>query len=193
MKRVFCLAILASASIFTPAAEAATITFGDAAVYPFATYTESGYTFQVISGPNWGLDFPGNAGVALSSGNYSANPVGARLDLFLTGGGLFTFSQLDFSRRQPSASDTLNIFAEVNSVVTGSLLNFGATSTQAFQTALTGFGPVDRIRFEVASSQTTDLLIDNLVLNAGADVPEPATWLLMGAGLAILPLLRRRR
>ncbi|HRJ22055.1 MAG TPA: PEP-CTERM sorting domain-containing protein [Bryobacteraceae bacterium] len=189
MVKSLALAILLAASVFTPALEAATVTFGDSNIYPLASYSEAGFTFQVISGPNWGLDGGGNPSMALSSGNIAANPVGATLELFLTGGGLFNFSQFDFARRVDSPVDTYDIFGLVNNGVTGSLLNFGGSSTTSFQTTSTGFGPVDRVRFVVASIGSTDLLIDNLVLNPVSEVPEPATVVLTGfvllAGLAL--------
>jgi hypothetical protein len=44
------------------------------------------------------------------------------------------------------------------------------------------------------SGSGTHFALDDLTINETfGQVPEPSTWLLMGAGLAVLPLLRRKR
>jgi hypothetical protein len=182
----------AALTIITPAIQGATVTFGDTEIFPLINYTEAGFTFQVLSGGFWGITEPGNPEEALSSGTVDANPLGATLEIFRNGGGFFSFFQFDFRNRIGTTPDTINIFGEVNSATIYSILNFGGSSTTTFQTQLTGFGDVDRIRIEIASIGDTDLLMDNFELTNLSDVPEPASGALAGLVLVGGCILRSR-
>lgn len=66
---------------------------------------------------------------------------------------------------------------------------------------LSSLGPVSSLAFQMSSSDTgawgintpTYFALDNLSVTPVAAVPEPATWLMMLAGLGLLPVARRLR
>ncbi|MFN7922570.1 MAG: hypothetical protein U0Q16_20875 [Bryobacteraceae bacterium] len=131
------------------------ITFGPNLVDPLTVYTESGFSVQTVVGNSWRItSTTGNPVASLSTGNI-APTVGNRVDIFLTGGGLFAFNKFQF--RAAAGDDAVDLIGEVNSVVTQQLLGVGNGST-SFQTGLSGFpAPVDRLRIVVASVGRTAL------------------------------------
>lgn len=183
--------VLLGASIALPfSASADVITFGNTQVIPLTgTTTEGAFTYEVISGSQWGLQTNfGNPPGVLSTGPQAAPNIGDRIDFYLTGGGLFTFDQFDFGGFANATSDGVNFIGSVNFVVTHTLLGIVSTSS-TFQT-MAGFGgPIDRLSIIISSVGVTDLGLDNLVLT---QVPVPGTLVLFLSGLLLVGFARKK-
>ena len=67
------------------------------------------------------------------------------------------------------------------------------TIGQGIQNYVLNFNNVTEVDITGVSSNTGYFLIDNIVYNAGAPVPEPSTFILFGAGLAGVAFLKRRK
>src|SRR5262245_46222712 len=80
-------------------AKADTITFGTQSVVPLTgSHTEGAFTYDVVSGGQWGLlSGVGNPPASLSTGATNSPSPGDRIDFFRTGGGLFTFDSFDWA------------------------------------------------------------------------------------------------
>ena len=185
------LPLTAAAILWVSSASATVLTFPATTIDPITNYTESGFTLQDTPGSIWKINGSiGNPAGALSTGAV-VPPVGSELDLFLTAGGMFTFTQ--FEANTVASTDHFSIIGEVGGVTTQQLLDFGGINTNnAFQSFSTGFtAPVDRVRLIITSVGGRATFVDNLTVNA---VPEPASFTsaLLGFG-AILWAARKWR
>lgn len=182
------------------AARIVTITFGVTEINPISSnYEEGGFTFQVVSGTRWAVQSgSGNPGGELTTG-FIEPVVGNQIDVFLTGGGPFLFSQFDFRKGIDNPPDTISFFGRLNGATTQTMPNFGGSSTLAYQTASTAFSAtVDRVRIVIASVGNSAIRLDNLVLidirgvPDVVGVPEPGTGLLVAGAMAGLLAWRRK-
>jgi hypothetical protein len=172
--------LLASASLMVLAtsASATTLTFnsqGNSGYEGFSTYTESGYTFTLVT-PNAGFphvgDGSGTAGT-LNWHNNGDNGIGTYMLLTKVGGGAFNIESFDYL-----ALDFLTVSSGAfNQTYIGSgvaTLNLNGVTSVMFTTGGNGSG------------------IDNVNVMAAA-VPEPESIALMLAGLGVVGALRLRK
>ena len=191
IKHVFKRQLLAGAAAvaivvsFPAAALAATITFGNGPVDQLQNagpQTEAGFTYEA-TGLGWELEvLISNGGAALATFfNGEGAATGQRVDIALTGGGLFTFQSVDWRTVLGDNSDDVSISGFREGVLVGGLLLLG--SPTAFETFAVPFGPIDLLRVEVfAASGNNALILDNFVLEP-VSAPEPTAMVLFGTAL----------
>jgi hypothetical protein len=202
-------AVLAVAlSIGAGAAHATTITFDDLPASEThnltagASFATSGYHFSVTDGYVWllpGAAVPGRAG----NGTTSLD-LGGTITVTNIGHSLFSLASLDLASvaaLQTSTVKLTGIGADGSQIVQTYTID-GASSANPYALTtryLSGFDNLSSLVMELVygrpDQDTYFSLIDNMVLNgpAVAAVPEPATWAMLGLGLAMVAGLARRR
>ena len=201
MKHLAFFLIAASLLCTASFARAVTIDFGTTDDNPFSpteTYTEDNFRFTVVSGSEWAItNQGGNPASALGAGAQNAVGIGDTISVMQLGGGLFSFTALDFASFRPQPSDGVNLIGLVNGVQTQMFSNL-SSSTTSFQTLNPLFlAPIDELRIVGSSQATETLLLDNFVFNPVAPtngVPETGSTvaLLLGAfGILIAVSLYR--
>ncbi len=198
------LALVALALLLPGAApaDATVITFGTAPGGAFgAKVTQGGFTYSTYSGSLFvdnlgdpsGQDMEGSVG-------------GGGGVLAISGGGLFTYSGLDFaaydSGGSSSGTQTLTVRGFLNGVLAGTD-TYTLTDTNAVRPTYSNWSVESASA--LAGKRIDDLLItldggtsptfhnaaiDNVVVTPAAAVPEPTTFLLFGG--FVLALLRMR-
>jgi hypothetical protein len=188
--------IVAAACLFAPAIKAETITFaplGGPNQSPYVGHTEVGFNVTPVGGAWFQGQVFGNPVPSIFAGPVGS-PTISSIQIVRTSAGLFTFGALDYSSNNGNSTFLIQGFLGVNTVFTqtGTLSGPGGV----FSTLLSAFPNVqmDRFFFQVTpGSGVTSINIDNIVVNSTA-VPEPATLLLLGTGLAgALGAAHRRR
>jgi hypothetical protein len=199
MKHLVAVIIAASLLCASPFARAVTIDFDTATNIPFTpteTYTEDSFQFTVVSGSAWAINptpTAGNPASGLVVGYGAAIGIGDTISVVQVGGGVFTFTALDFaSAGNLQQSDGVNLIGYVNGVQTSIFPNLNSTQS-SFQTLNPLFlTPIDELRIVGASQGARGLLLDNFVFNpVVAGVPETGGTLLLMA-LALMAVLLTR-
>lgn len=199
MKVKTLLATLALGALTSVGAQAAMIDF-DAHPTDFGTpIFDSGFRFDFTSA-GWGVFGPGSG--ACCSVNYNGTPAmfadgdrsgNAHVVMTVDAGGTFSVSSLDAA--------VYWIGAPAGAVELIGALHGGGTVSTTLATGgtwthymLTGFDNLDSLTFRDTTSggflSAPGFGIDNINT---APVPEPETYALMIAGLAVLGLITRRR
>jgi hypothetical protein len=170
-------------------------------------FYNGGTDSQGNSGTDFGVQFSTN-GLSLIGGNFEGNPSGDTIAYFTTGPNVVMNVAAGFTTGfsffySSVHTGTVNVFDGIDG--TGSLLasipilaNFddhcapGAT-TDFCSWDQTGAGFTGIARSVVFGGTETGTGYDNVTLGSAiAEVPEPASWLLVTAGLAGLGLTHRR-
>jgi hypothetical protein len=196
LKYLAATVIAASLLVTAPFARAVTIDFGSTDIgnfLPTDTYTEDNFQFTVVSGGQWGIvDFNGNPPSGLVVG--ISGPVGSgdTISVMQIGGGLFTFTALDFASRTGAQTDGVDLIGLVSGVQTQIFPNLTSNTTTFLTLNPLFLTPIDELRIVGASQGSTALILDNFVFNpVSAGVPEAGSSLLLMA-LALTALLVTR-
>lgn len=189
-----CLLVLLAA----PSAQAAVITFATAPTGTFAgPVTEDGFTYRTESGALLVDTLGDPTGHDMEGSSGSGGGV-----LSITGGGVFTFSGLDFaaydSAGSSSGTQTLTVSGFLNGVLAGTD-SYTLTSTNGASPTYSNWSA--ETASVLAGRRIDDLLItldagstpafyyaaiDNIALTPAPAVPEPAAAALVGVGLLAL-------
>jgi hypothetical protein len=181
---------LAAALALPAVAGAQTFTFenigptGTYATDAYAPFRFSGLAQVVQDGGTYGA-----LGCAVSGSYCLYNGFGEQnVDLFRTDGATFTIGGGYFTSWFGSSTGTVVGMLGGAQVFSQSFALTSAATRQDF-----GDATVDLVQFR-ASGQSGYFLVDDVTVNAGVvATPEPATFVLLGAGLAALGVVRRRR
>jgi hypothetical protein len=170
-------------------AQATTIIFDDVFSgfeYLGSTFTTGGLTF------NGGYEYLSNNESITNGTEFFINGYQSPTQIVASNGANFNLSQLDLG-----LSDGAPTTASV--IITGFFAGGGSivdtvSLAHSFQTyALTGFTGLSSITFSAPQPGNSGYVaFDNITYNQ-TPVPEPASSTLLGAGLAALGLLRRRK
>lgn len=179
--------LLLAPMLLAGGADAATITFGNAGTTQLTTYSEAGYTVAQTSGDIYtgaGFGRPAPSLFGYQGGSFQ-----------VTGAGLFTFGGFDGgSGALSQQTQTFNVIGYLGST---SLFNTTYTRTGGigFQSfASNSAASIDRLVFNLSSTNSTSYNVDNIVVNGvAAAVPEPATWMMMIVGFGAAGYALRRR
>ena len=174
-------------------AKADTITFsplGGANLDPYAGHVEAGYTVTPTAGNWFQAQIFGNPVPSIVAGPIFTPSTSA---ITITGG-IFTFSSV----QMVSQNGTSTYLFEGFSGLTLLYSSAGAIpAITAFNTYNNPFSAVaiDRLVITIfPTGQPSSMNVDNITLFRAAEVPEPATIVLLGSGIAgIAARLRRKR
>ncbi len=164
----------------------------------FTSYTENGYTVSARPGDSWFVaKVFGNEIPAIGAGPLY-NPGVSQLTLTYDDGERFTFEGLDLSSNVAGGTSyTIAGFLGTSGVFSET---FSINSINSFETKLfssLSLRLVDRVTITGTPGRgTTSFNVDNIRAGTIHDpnvLPEPASILLLGAGLAGIELWRRRR
>ena len=179
----------------TTYALADTITF-DALNGAVGTRIEGAFTYTLSAGNGWLLtsSFGNPASGLITLGNFT--DLGSTIDIFLTGGGLFTFTSFQiacaacafndppFELTDPQAVDIIGLNG---GSPTNILLNQSNSLVPTSFTTINSPTPnaqFDRLRIRISRLGTGRQVLDNINLTPIGAVAEPATLLLLISGLA---------
>ena len=179
----------------------------------FNSYTESAYTVAPTPGGRWfEAHVFGNVVPAIGAGDVY-HPDGGTSAITVTGvaGGLFTFGGVDLTSNSAGGTEyTIAGFLGTSTVATFTT-TFQINSINHFESKLfSGLADVNRLTITgTRAAGVTSFNIDNIRVSAASgpsppgggctgncpdpNVPEPASLLLLGAGLAGIEIWRRRR
>jgi len=205
-----CAALVCAVLVAAPIAKADTVTFGTATPGPGFTgpVTEGGYTYSTLSGQLY-VNGYGPGGEQDMEGCYvCGSTTGGVLQIVSAGGGDFTFNSVDFAAYDynNTGSGTLTVEGYLGGTLVGTdTYTLGSTnvysagpgySNWTLESA-SGLAGVTLDTLDVvlnASTASGDISNSNITnVDLTSVVPEPCSMLLMGAGLAGLGLVRRRR
>jgi len=179
---------------------AQTITFGSLAGSngsAFTSYSEAGYNVNLLSGYICNAQLFGNPVPDLFGGTEcNENSSTSVLSVTKVGGGLFRFLGLDANSQHESSTYTFaGYLASVSQYSTSGVLGASAVfGTMASPNTGTNIDEV-RITFNSGPGQGSSYNVDNIQLGAAnaTVTPEPASFALMGLGLAVVAAVRRKR
>jgi PEP-CTERM motif len=199
MKTFKALATVAAAAMalsVAAAANATIVNFDDIGVantvypdYTQAGFVDQGYSFSTNSDV---IDISptspySGTGPAHSGDFATLNDYGGSIFMTQVGGGTFTLDSFFISGWFGDTGPETVTGYLADTVVNTLNYNLGSSWSQV----TTGFSNVDKVSFNTSSNL---VLLDDVSVNGGAAVPEPASWALMigGFGLAGAALRRRR-
>ena len=190
---------IAAMLMLAGAAQAATIDFTgtvDSDFDPGETYTEDGFTFEVLSGVEFAIyNFgPSLAFGALLVGDDTPIGIGDTISITADSGRLFTFDSVDFSSANQGRdqSDGVDLVGLRNGATVATFSNLNKCCQNGFLTLSDAFtGAIIDELWIIGASQGDDLLVlDNFVFT---EVPLPAAAWVFLAGIAGLTAARRKQ
>lgn len=159
---------------------------------PGDSYSEDGYTFDIVSGTSTAILFPGNGGKSFQYGANSATQVGDTVSITRDDSADFFFLSLDYrSFFNNAQSDEISLIGLLNGVQVASFGNI-LSSTSAWTTFVNALAGtvIDELQLVGVDPNVQSLLLDNFVF---AEVPLPAALPLFLAGLAGLGFAGKRK
>lgn len=191
MKLNAALALLAALSAAPAMAEVVVINFDGMANNVYVnTYYDGGIdSLGHAGGVDRGVSFVGfvtASGVGATSTPNYAYANGATGTINVAGG--FTAFNFTYGTLAPA---TISVYAGLNG--TGTLLGSGIFNgnSMAFQPGTVGFSGL--AHSVVMSARPSHAALDDVAFSLPPPIPEPQTWAMLGAGLAITAFAARRR
>src|SRR6266545_4516592 len=162
-------------------------------------HIEGLFTYQVSAGSGWSLlNTVGNPASSLVTRGIFPTDAGATVDIFLTGGGLFTFNSfqlacagdpggLDQSDACEFDAETIQFIGKQGGSTLFTSPSFSDSSFPPTFLPATSSGTTlqfDLLQIRISRAGTGRQALDNLVLTPIPRVAEPSTMLLLVSGLA---------
>lgn len=182
-----------AAVALAPLPAAAQITFAPLAGWngdPYAGHAENGFTVATTGGSWFEAHAFGNP-VPSVYGGPVGSPSLSSLLVTRTGGGAFTFSSVDIASNNGRSAYEIVGYSGITPLFT--LTGFIGANT-GFETILSGSAAlIDGLSLTIDPIESpTSFNVDNIMVATSA-VPEPATFVLVGGGLALVGVVARRR